>query len=375
MVEPSVFVDALLANGVDFFTGVPDSLLKDFCACVADRMERPGHVVAANEGGAVALAVGHHLATGRPALVYMQNSGQGNAVNPLLSLADPEVFGIPLVLLVGWRGEPGTDDEPQHVKQGKVTLDLFRAIGVPHAILSDDAAGARACVDHAVRTARASSGPFAIVVRANTFGAYKQRKKNSEVYELNREGALKVVVPALADSTVVVSTTGKMSRELFELREQTGASHRADFRTVGSMGHASQIALGLALGRPECRVCCLDGDGALIMHLGALAIIGVEKPANLTHIIINNGAHDSVGGQPTAGFEIDLAAVARACGYRTTLVARTTTEIQTALETVKQSEGPALLEIRVNVGARADLGRPSATPAANKAELMEYLRA
>ena len=322
MVDPSLFVDSLLANGVDFFTGVPDSLLKDFCACVADRMPRPGHVVAANEGGAVALAVGHHLATGRQALVYMQNSGQGNAVNPLLSLADPEVFGIPLVLLVGWRGEPGTDDEPQHVKQGKVTLELFRALGIPHAILPDDASAAPASVEDAVRTARASSGPFAIVVRAGTFGAYKPRTQSREVYELNREGALKVVVPALAGSTVVVSTTGKMSRELFELREGTGASHRSDFRTVGSMGHASQIALGLALGRPERRVCCLDGDGALIMHLGALAIIGVEKPANLTHIVINNGAHDSVGGQPTAGFEIDLAAVARACGYPTALVAR-----------------------------------------------------
>ena len=332
-------------------------------------------MIAANEGGAVALAAGRYLATGRPALVYMQNSGQGNAVNPLLSLADPEIFGIPLVLLVGWRGEPGTRDEPQHVKQGKVTLDLFRVLGVPHAVLPDDAEGARACVDRAVSTACASSGPFAIVVRAGTFGPYVRRNEDSTAYELDREGALKLVLRALEASTVMVGTTGKLSRELFELRERAGAPHRGDFRTVGSMGHASQIALGLALARPDRRVCCLDGDGAVIMHMGALAIIGTEKPANLTHIVFNNGAHDSVGGQPTAAFEIDLTAIAKACGYRTALVARTTGEILAALETVKKADGPALLEIRVNAGARADLGRPSASPADNKAELMEYLRA
>ena|SRR5688572_21268554 len=375
MVDPGLFFDALRGHGIAFFTGVPDSLLKDFCAYVTDHTDRAAHVIAANEGGAIALGAGHYLATGRPALVYMQNSGQGNAVNPLLSLADPDVFGIPLVLLVGWRGEPGTEDEPQHVKQGKVTLELFRALGIGHAVLPDDIDGARACVQRAVSTACTSSAPFAIVARTDTFGPYTLQTKVKTGYELNREGALRLVLDALDSATIVVGTTGKTSRELFELREGAGASHRADFRTVGCMGHASQIALGLALGRPERRVCCLDGDGAVIMHMGALAIIGTEKPANLTHVVFNNGAHDSVGGQPTAGFEIDLRAIALACGYRAALTAQTTAEVREALDALMEAEGPTLLEIKVNKGARANLGRPTSSPAANKAELMEYLRA
>jgi phosphonopyruvate decarboxylase len=373
MVDPKTFFDALRDHGFDFFSGVPDSLLKDFCAYITDHAASGAHVIAANEGGAVALAAGHYVATGRPGLVYMQNSGQGNAVNPLTSLADRQVFGIPMLLLVGWRGEPGKPDEPQHVKQGVVTADVFKALGTECAVLPEDSGEALRALDTAVERMRAASAPYAFIVRDGTFARYQLQTRIETSFELAREGALRLVAQSIPSGAVVVATTGKTARELFEFRVAAGQSHRADFRTVGCMGHASQIALGIALARPERQVVCLDGDGAVIMHMGALAIIGSQKPGNFRHIVFNNGAHDSVGGQPTAGFEIDIAQIAAACGYRLTMSAQTSEEIRNALAATANAEGPVLLEIKVNKGARANLGRPTATPADNKRELMQYL--
>jgi phosphonopyruvate decarboxylase len=373
MIRVEAFFDAVRAHGVGFFTGVPDSLLKDFCAYVTDHTSRDQHVIAANEGGAVALATGHYLATGRPALVYMQNSGQGNAVNPLTSLADPDVFGIPMLLLVGWRGEPGRPDEPQHVKQGKITLELFGALGIDCCVLPEDEEGALRSLAAAVARMHAGQCPVAIVARAGCFGKYKLRTVLSTSYPLTREGALKLLLDSIPESAAVVATTGMTSRELFEHRQSNGGTHRADFRTVGCMGHASQIALGIALAQPQRDVVCLDGDGALIMHMGGLAIIGAQQPRRFRHLVLNNGAHDSVGGQPTAGFDIDVVSLAQACGYRLAVSASTPDEVLSKLPLVMESDGPALLEIRVNKGARPDLGRPSSTPAENKRELMAFL--
>jgi phosphonopyruvate decarboxylase len=375
VVEPGVFFDALRNSGLDFFTGVPDSLLKDFCAYVSDHAAADRHIIAANEGGAVALAAGYHMATGRLALVYMQNSGQGNAMNPLTSLTDPEVCGIPMILLVGWRGEPGTVDEPQHVKQGAVTLDVFDALRIGYSVLPRDTGEALQSVSTAIARATATSAPVALVARADTFASYRLVKDTRTSFELNREGALRLIVQSLDPDAIVVGTTGKTSRELFEAREAFAQPHTADFRTVGCMGHASHIALGIALAQPARPVYCLDGDGAVLMHMGALAILGSQRTSNLKHIVLNNGAHDSVGGQPTVGFEIDIPAIATACGYRAALTARTRQEVVGAIEALRQAEGPALLEVKVNKGARTNLGRPTTSPAVNKRELMANLGA
>jgi len=374
MIAPGSFFEALRGRGINFFTGVPDSLLKDFCAYVTDHCDDSEHVIAANEGGAVALAAGHYLATGSLGLVYMQNSGQGNAVNPLVSLADPEVFGIPMLLLVGWRGEPGTADEPQHVKQGRITCDLFDALEIRHRILPKTEADFLECLDTAIQTARSLEAPFALVVRKGTFGPYKSSSHRRISSALSREAALGMVLEAVGAHDIIVATTGMLSRELFEHRQRTKASHDRDFRTVGSMGHASQIALGIALARSDRDLVCLDGDGALIMHMGSLAIIGSQQPSRFRHIVFNNGAHDSVGGQPTAGFVIAVPRVAEACGYRATYSASTPEELRAVLPALWSGPGPALLEIRVTPGARPDLGRPTTTPAENKRQLMDTLR-
>jgi len=371
MIRPEYLYGCLKSEGVEFFCGVPDSLLKDFNAYIMDNSEN--HIITANEGGAVALASGYHLATGKVPLVYMQNSGQGNCVNPLTSLVDSDVYSIPMILLIGWRGEPGVPDEPQHVKQGKVTIELLKTLGIPYEILSEEEAYLSESVKKAVNYAKENNSPYVLVVRKGSFESYKLLKDSSPRYELDREQAIKAVINLLGFNDIIVSTTGRTSRELFEYRKSLGQDHSRDFLTVGSMGHCSQIALGIALEKKEKNVYCFDGDGAVIMHMGALAIIGSENPNNFKHIVFNNGAHDSVGGQPTAGFLIDIPGIARACGYKNAWRAENSEEIKEKMKLLKESAGPALLEIRVNKGARSDLGRPTKTPQENKKGFMENL--
>lgn len=372
MLTPQAAFAALEESGVRFFTGVPDSLLKDFCAYVTDHAAEDRHVIAANEGAAVALAAGFHLASGDLGLVYMQNSGLGNAVNPLLSLADPAVYGLPMLLLIGWRGEPGRHDEPQHVKQGEVTLPLLASMGIACEVLPADEPEALATLRRAAETARRESAPVAIVARAGTFAAYALRRSGANPYPMTREEAVQIVAGALPPDAVIVSTTGMTSRELFEHRVASGGGSGRDFLTVGSMGHASQIALGLALAQPQRLVCCLDGDGALLMHMGAAALIGSRRPQRFLHVVINNGAHDSVGAQPTVGYLADLCGIARACGYLRVERAESAEELRTAL--AGALDGPVFLEVRVHPGARRDLGRPTSSPRENKEAFIRTLR-
>jgi phosphonopyruvate decarboxylase len=367
------FYGALVDEEIAFFTGVPDSLLKDFCAYVTDSTDAAHHVIATNEGSAMGLAAGYHLATGKLPLVYMQNSGLGNTINPLTSLADPEVYAIPMLLVIGWRGEPGRKDEPQHVKIGRVQEPLLQALEVEHAVLPDDFEGARATLRHAVEIARARSAPFALLVRAGTFEKYKLVSPPRNPYKMTREYAISRIAAAIGADATVVCTTGMPSRELFEYRVKANEDRASDFLTVGSMGHASQIALGVALQKPRSAVYCFDGDGAALMHLGGLTTVGELAPANFKHVLLNNGAHDSVGGQPTVGFGVDFCAIARACGYATTLLATTPDELTHALATMATSRGPVLLEVRLITGARADVGRPTATPRASKESFMARL--
>lgn len=371
MIEVGDFLGAVRANRIDFFVGVPDSLLKSLCAALGE-LPAANHLVAANEGGAVGIAAGHYLATGRPALVYLQNSGLGNTVNPLLSLADPEVYGIPMLLVVGWRGRPGFKDEPQHVKQGRVSEQSFDAMEIPYFVVegTTDLADVMAKANAAMI---ARSGPVALLVAEGTFAPYKAQAKLASTLPLSREEAIARTVAHFDETTAVVSTTGHISRELYELR-QTGQSNNVrDFLTVGSMGHSSSIALGMALAQPDRRVVCLDGDGALLMHLGALPIIGSSAPKNLLHVVLNNGAHDSVGGQPTVGFACDFGQIAAASGYRLTSRCETAEEIDAAIKQALSQEGPAFIEIRVRTGARSDLGRPKSTPRENRDGLMTWL--
>lgn len=373
MLSPKIFIESLAAKGIDFFAGVPDSLLKNVCAFISDTLDDRHNIIAANEGAAVGLAAGHYLATGHIPCVYMQNSGEGNAINPLASLTDKEVYGIPVLLVIGWRGEPGVHDEPQHVKQGKITLPLLDAMGIRHEILSQDETEFRSQLDGAVRHMSETGEAFAFIVRKNTFEPYTLQRHEVNEYPLSREEAIQKVAASLSAKDVIVSTTGMISRELFEYRTAQGQGHERDFLTVGSMGHASQIALGIALEKTDRRVWCFDGDGAALMHLGSVAIIADKAPENFVHVIFNNGAHDSVGGQPTVGLKVNLAGIAKAAGYKDAVSVTTADDLGSALKTLKTMRGPVLLEVRVHRGNRKDLGRPTTTPIQNRDALMEFM--
>ena len=374
MLDPGLFLEDLQREGVSFFAGVPDSLMKPFCGVLVDSLTPEQHLITANEGTAVSVAAGHHLATNQLPLVYMQNSGQGNAVNPLISLADPRVYGIPMLLLIGWRGEPGVTDEPQHRKQGEVTTALLDAMDLPWEVLATERDAARRQLRDLKVLAFERHGPVAMVVKKGSFEAYKLKSTSSASYPLSREEAAVAVAELLEESAAVVATTGKASRELYEYRVRKEEALGKDFLTVGSMGHASQIAMGIALSQSERTVCCLDGDGAALMHLGGMATIGASGLANYRHVVINNGVHESVGGQPTtSGFGIDLCGVATACGYRAAERVSSLEELKAAWGRLMEVPGPTLLEVRVSVGSRANLGRPTTTPVENKDMFMRFL--
>lgn len=372
MIQPKAFVDYLGEKGIDFFAGVPDSLLKNICAYIADNLDGNHNIITANEGGAIGLAAGYHLATGRIGCVYMQNSGEGNIINPLASLTDKDVYGIPVLLIIGWRGKPGVHDEPQHVKQGKITLSLLETMEVPYAVLEKDGdwkSQVSKAVDQMARTGEV----YALVIEKDTFEPYLLQHNVNHPFELSREEAIRIVAGALGDKDAAVSTTGMISRELFEYRTSQGEGHEKDFLTVGSMGHASQIALGIALQKPNRRIWCLDGDGATLMHMGSMAIVAEKAPCNYVHVVFNNGAHDSVGGQPTVGLDIDLPAVAKGVGYRYSFSVSSKSSLLDTLAHIQDLDGPVFLEVKVRKGNRKDLGRPTSTPTQNKEAFMDYL--
>ena len=373
MIDPGGFVAELDRAGVSFYTGVPDSLLKEFGKYVMASLPRSQHVIAANEGAAVGIALGHSLRTGELAAVYMQNSGLGNAINPLMSLCDPDVYGVPMLLIIGWRGQPGVKDEPQHVTQGRVMPAMLDAMEIPWRVLPHDATALAAFVREMADAAMQRRGPVAIVVEKDTFApAQVDAEPPSPVVagRPTREAGLEATIDALPAGAVVVSTTGMLSRELFEYRVRSSTSGELDFLTVGGMGHASSIALGVALREPERTVWCLDGDGAALMHLGSMAIIGDHAPSNFRHVLFNNGVHDSVGGQRTSIEVVDLVAVARAVNYRWSSTVSDLAALAGLIDEMNSVDGPSFLEINVAPGARADLGRPTKTPAQSMAAFM-----
>ncbi len=367
------FYQILKDNSVNCFCGVPDSLLKDFCAYITDNVESKNHIITANEGNAIALASGHYLATGDVAVVYMQNSGLGNCVNPLLSLTDEEVYNIPVLMLIGWRGEPGIKDEPQHIKQGKLTGSLLESMGINYSILPSDINDARKAIDQAFCYMGDTKKPYAFLVSKSTFEKYTLLNKKQNNAELTREESIVEVAKMLSSDDIVVSTTGQISRELYEYRENNSLLHQSDFLTVGSMGHASSIALGIALQKPERNVYCFDGDGALLMHMGALPVISSFKLNNFKHVVFNNEAHDSVGSQPTSCDVVDIKKMALACGYDSVITVSSKKELSKKISEFIKGNGTCLLEIKVKCGAREDLGRPKETPVENKKSFMSFL--
>lgn len=368
MINTEKFYDYLTSKELDTFYGVPDSLLKDICAHITSQTSSDKHIITANEGNAIALASGKYIATGKPAVVYMQNSGLGNTVNPLISLADEDVYKIPMLLMIGWRGQPGLHDEPQHVKQGKITIPLLETMGINYLILSDDYQND---IDKAIDYMNKESRSFALVIKKNTFSNVTLDQDNNP-YTISRENALETLMNNIDKNSVIVSTTGKTSREVFEIRENNNDLHNRDFLTVGSMGHTASIALGISLASNK-NVYCIDGDGSLLMHLGSLGIAAKNAKDNFKYIVINNGAHESVGGQPTIAFDLDLKQVLTGLGFKYIFEVSTIDDINKSFPKFN-NESHSVFIINVKQGSRKDLGRPTRTPQENKTDLMNFIK-
>lgn len=360
--------------GADFYTGVPDSQLKALCNYLMDTygIDQNHHIIAANEGNCTALAAGYHLATGKVPVVYMQNSGEGNIINPVASLLNDKVYAIPMIFIVGWRGEPGVHDELQHIYQGEVTVKLLEDMDIKTFIIGKDTTEEElAAVMEDYRKVLAAGKQVAFVVRKGALtNAPEVEYKNSN--RLIREEIIQHIVKAAGEDPIV-STTGKPSRELFETRAANGQSHKYDFLTVGSMGHTSSIALGIAINKPEQRIWCVDGDGAVLMHMGSMAVLGANKPKNIVHVVINNGAHETVGGMPTVAAQIDLVGIAKACGYPNAVCVDQFADLDRELAAAKGRNELSLIEVKCAIGAREDLGRPTTTALENKQNFMAYL--
>lgn len=361
--------------GSDFYTGVPDSQLKALCNYLMDRygIDPHHHLIAANEGNCTALAAGYHLATGKVPVVYMQNSGEGNIINPVASLLNDKVYAIPIVFIIGWRGEPGIHDEPQHIYQGEVTVKLLEDMDIRSFIIGKDTTDdeAAAAMDE-FKTVLATGKDVAFVIRKGALtDAPKVEYQNDN--NLVREEIIRHIVK-FSGADPIVCTTGKASRELFETRVDNGQSHKYDFLTVGSMGHSSSIALGIALNKSDTRIWCIDGDGSVLMHMGAMAVLGANKPKNLIHVVINNSAHETVGGMPTVAGCIDLVGVAKACGYPNAVSIDSFEDMDKEIEAARNRNELSLIEVKCSIGAREDLGRPTTTALENKQIFMEYLK-
>ena len=369
-IKPLEFYNSLISSGLDFFAGVPDSLLKNLCACISKNAPANRHTITANEGNAVAMACGYHIATGRMGVVYLQNSGLGNAINPLLSLADEEVYSIPLLLVVGWRGEPGVHDEPQHVKQGRVTIPLLEACGIGYEVLDSNnwSTQLKTTVTHLT----AESKPYAVVVRKGAFDSYPFEPEDDD-FLLTREEALDLILGHIPKCDYVVSTTGKTSREVFEIREAHRKTHAHDFLTVGSMGHTASIALGMSLWT-EKAVWCIDGDGSFLMHMGSLPVAASKAGSNFKYIVNVNGAHESVGGQPTIALDIDVPGILKASGFKYLADARNADEVAAGMKVLEHADGPAAMILYTRQGSRGNLGRPTLSPIENRNMIAEAFR-
>ena len=367
-------LDFIKTLGSDFYTGVPDSQLKPLCNYLMNTygIDNKHHIIAANEGNCVGLAAGYYLATSKIPVVYMQNSGEGNIINPVASLLNEKVYSIPMIFVIGWRGQPGVHDEPQHIYQGEITIKLLDDMNISSFIIKKDTTKEE--IKNKMKNFKKilkEGKQVAFVIEKNAL-EYDQKVEYKNDNKMNREEIIEHIVK-VSKNDPIISTTGKASRELFEIREKNNESHEYDFLTVGSMGHSSSIALGIAIEKPESKIWCIDGDGALLMHMGSAAVIASVKPNNFIHILINNGAHETVGGMPTVANNINLPKLAEACGYKKIYSVDNFKDLDKVLKEAKKNNKLTFIEVLSSIGARSDLGRPTTTAKENKENFMKYL--
>lgn len=366
------FIEEIKTLGIQTIAGIPDSALQPFCNYLNGETHEFRHFVPANEGAAVGIAIGNYLSTGKPACVYMQNSGIGNIVNPVTSLANEAVYDIPMLFVVGWRGEPGKKGEPQHCFMGKITRDILNVLQIPNAVLSADTAEEEIKkIFKEAGQALSEHKQYAVIVKRDALTS-DMGNSYQNAFTLCREEAVSAIIKSVSAEDVIVSTTGKISREVYEQCDKIVGHHRQAFLTVGGMGHAGMIAFGIAQQRKDRQVYCIEGDGAVLMHMGELVFLGKQQPENFIHICLNNDAHESVGGMPTGVAGQNFFEIARACGYPYAACIDSLRELKVELEKIRKMKKAAFLEVKVKLGARTDLGRPKESAVENRNNFMTY---
>jgi len=371
--KAELFTLCIKQLGIEVITGVPDSTLKEFCDYINSQETGLAHYTAPNEGSAVGIAAGVYLSTGKPACVYMQNSGIGNAVNPITSIASAEVYNIPMFFIVGYRGALGLKDEPQHKFMGRITEKMLDCLEIEYKVIDNDITELELKdVFSRIKYVLSNKKPFSLIIKKDTFEK-SESAKYANSYKLNREHVISEIVKRIKENDLVVSTTGKISREVYEQSNLILENHNQCFLTVGGMGHASMIAFGIAEKSPDKRVICLDGDGAALMHLGNLAFIGNRGIKNLVHICLNNDAHESVGGMPTAAPNFRYAETAKVCGYSDVFVIRTAEEFKGLMNYFHNLRKSTFIEIKVANESRDNLARPKESALDNATSFMNYI--
>jgi phosphonopyruvate decarboxylase len=373
--NPNNFFNYLKNKGIQFYTGVPDSLLKELNNVILLNTESKDHIITANEGSAIGVATGYHFATKKIPMVYLQNSGTGNIINPLMSLAHKDVYSIPMLIVIGWRGEPGVKDEPQHIAQGSCMIDLINSLNVTYDILPNNENEANEVLDKALGLIKEESRPHILLVKKNTFEKCTEKVSIVNNYHIYRKEAIEKLIKFF-NKDIILSTTGKISRELLESADEIGMNHDNIFLNVGAMGHVSMISLGIALNTNK-KVLCVDGDGSVIMHMGNLTSIGTIKCNNLVHVVLNNGMHESVGIQPTTAFDVNLSKVAESCGYSYCKQVSNLEDLEKELNFISESnfEKAVFLEVLINnkVNYTHELSRPKKSPIERKDKFINFI--
>ena len=352
--KPGIFVTTLEDAGFSPFMGIPCSVLKPLLDYIADGNCSTRNYLCSSEGDAMGLAAGFSL-SGKLPVVYMQNDGYGNAINPLSSLL--LLYKLPVLLLISWRGEPGAKDAPQHAVMGSVILSLLDTFEIPYIVLDNEERNLKDSVTRAKNHCMAESKPFAFVIRKGYFDRYNASISQSNTMLNRRLEYIRLLSAKLQPNDVLLGTTGFAGREMYQI-----VTHKGKFYMMGSMGCLASLGLAIALEQPDKRIILLDGDGAILMKMGALATVGYHRPSNLIHICFDNRSYESTGGQPTLSTTVDLRAVAKACGYTTVHNIKTTGEFEAMWNNEAKYPKPHFLHIEINPGTEEELARPSISP-------------
>ena len=355
MIEVKSLINLLKKNNSNFYTGVPDSVLKELSFALRNKGTK-NHIIATNEGSAVSLGIGNYLSTKKVPCIYMQNSGLSNALNPLISIAHEKVYSIPLILIIGWRGSPKIKDEPQHNVKGQITESLLKLLNINYTIIRTIADLKK--FDKQIKSAKKKNSIVACLIEQGTLEKTKQINKKKDFYKLDKELFLKTLLESLEKNTKIISSTGYNSRELMFLRNKYKIQNSRDFYMVGGMGHSSSVALGYSLSTKK-KTICVDGDGSLLMHLGSIKTVGTFAKNNFKYILLNNNSHDSVGGQNTYADDINFKNLSKSLGFKKFYLIKNDRNLKKNIQKFLKDKNLCFLEVKVSNSKIKNLPRPT----------------